>query len=323
MKRSLILVAAFALAACGGGGAGGGTVIPPTPTPHASPSPTPVPFTLRLGWAGPLAATGVPNRTTITKRAALGGSGSNVLLVSADTTNPAGLGASTINAIVFPEVSPAPSPSAFPTTTFTTNSAVATLAPTPSPEPSASPQPPSMLLKPTVLNATETGKSVQITVASPVSATVTAGTTTYQPLSLVCNNVITGEFIGGVQLIGTTFVNQPDPAQADLYWTAPAGYCVGAFVDPTAGSIHLNYPGGGKWYDSTSFYDAFATSDWANSGTAISYTNINAQVGETSTNATLIFKTRGGVYVKYHWYATAPYGITGMAQVHGSSIDGF
>ncbi len=183
-----------------------------------------------------------------------------------------------------------------------------------------------MLLAPTgSSDTTETGKAVSATVASPVSQTATQSVIVYQQFSIVCNFVISGEYLGGARWTGSAWVSEPVPANADIYWTAPSGYCNGAYADPSG--IHLNYPGGGKWFDSTNAFDLFATTDWANSGTSIDYASLNSPIvgggADTAQSASLIGKTQGGVYFKLHWVSLAPNGISAAIEVHGAGLDTF
>jgi hypothetical protein len=278
-------------------------------------------YTAKILWTGQLHAVGVT--TTLDKRSADVGTGSGNILLTSGNSNPGsiiGAGSALIEAVA------SPSPTSYPSVTFATTSAVADLTATPSPNPSASPQPPAMLLTgPTSGDATsEAGKSVTVTLSAPVSQVVSAGIIVYPTMALNCAQASTGDHIGGVRWTGTAWVDEPNPANADLYWASTSN-CVGAY-NSGSGAGDLHYPGGGKWFDGSAWFDSVATSDWSNDSTSVSNAQINSTVPGQADNpqyATLVFKTRGGVYAKYRQLQFVPNGVAGPIEVHGQGLDSF
>jgi hypothetical protein len=134
----------------------------------------------------------------------------------------------------------------------------------------------------------------------------------YPMLALECLNPDPSEPGKGVQLVGSSWVADADPTTADLYLTDPNGSC----FPTTAAANTLNYPGGGKWLDPTNAFDLIATTDWANSGTSAAFGALDQ---------TLIFKTRGGVYAKFHLLGErgASVGMAGAIEIHGQGLDSF
>jgi len=318
MKNFLFAAAAIAglaLAACGGGSTGGG-VAPPTSGPTATPAPTSTPlvYAAKIVWAGSMhyATAGLGD----VRPASIDSSSGAILMVAGDSTDPTAQGSDPRGATVAAQVSPAPT--SYPTTTFSTTgiSAVATIAPTPTPAPSTSPQPPTILLEPGQTNQSGAG-TVTATIAAPVASATTAPAIVYPMLTLNCGRAVpTGEHIFGVKLVGTSWVDDPDPTTADLYLGTNN---VGCFPGDSSTANTLYYPGGGVILDSTNAFDLIATTDWANSGTSV---DIGAVANVM--DKTLVFKTRGGVFAKYHPVAYGAYpDLGGAIEVHGQGLDPF
>lgn len=315
VKRLLFtcaITAAIGLAACsggGGGGTGGGT--PPTLAPTA----TPLAYAPKIVWSGAMHySTGTGAGSFIP--ASIDSSSGAILMVAGDSTDPTAEGSDPRGATVTAQVSP--QPTAYPETTFTTTgiTAIATIAPTPTPGPSASPQPPTILLEPGQDNASGAG-TVTATIAAPVAAATTAPAIVYPLLTLNCGRAVpTGEHIFGVQWDGSQWVDDPDPTTADLYLGTNNAGCFPS--DPSTGNT-LYYPGGGVILDSTNAFDLVATTDWSNAGTSVDI-GLVANVMDK----TLIFKTRGGIYAKYHAvsYSGDP-DLSGAIEVHGQGLDSF
>lgn len=306
MKSLLVTLVIAALAACSGGG--GGT---PGAPPTVAPTTPPLAYAAKIVWAGAMhyATTGA----SLYRPQSIDSSSGAILMVSGDSTDPTAQGGDPRGAAVAAQVSPAPT--SYPTTTFTTTLAVASIAPTPTPAPSASPQPPTILLQPGHTNASGTG-TVTATIASPVSVATTAPVIVYPMLTLNCGRAVpTGEHIFGVQWNGTAWVDDANPATADLY----LGNNAGCFPGDSSTSNTLYYPGGGVILASTNAFDLIATTDWANAGTHI-------DIGLTANvmDKTLVFKTRSGVYAKYHPVAYGGYpDLGGAVEVHGQGLDSF
>jgi len=171
----------------------------------------------------------------------------------------------------------------------------------------------------------ESGASVSTTIAAPISATATTGLIVYPMLALACAGTSTTEHIGGVRWSGSAWVDEPDPTQADLSWSQAGTGCAFPY-NTTDGTI--TYPGGGKWFDSSSWFDAFATTDWANSGTAKDLAGgllaeVPGQPGSMQ-NQVLLFKTQGGTICKWFFnsYGLGK-GVAGAVECHGQGLDSF
>jgi hypothetical protein len=148
-------------------------------------------------------------------------------------------------------------------------------------------------------------------------------------LTLDCLGRDPNEHIGGVRWTGTAWVDEPDPTQADLYWTAPVGACTGAFLSVST-EPQLNYPGGGKWYDSTNSLDLFSTADWANSGTSATRVQLGSTIPgggpESEQYATLIAHTlpsHGSIPFKFFPVSVNGSSVAGAVEVHGGGLDAF
>jgi hypothetical protein len=206
--------------------------------------------------------------------------------------------------------------------TYSTDSNAVSVLPTPVPQGSASPQPPSAIVGPASPNTGITGKNVIATIGGPVNTTVSQHFVAYRSVVMACGPAFPGENAAGVKLSGSTWVNEPDPAQADFYITYNDPACGTGYYTPGANST-INYPGGGKWFPDSLAFDGFATTDWANVATTESVTQFGLTNPDGSySQATLLFKTRAGVYVKARWLTLGGAEVW-CYEVSGQGLDGF
>jgi hypothetical protein len=216
----------------------------------------------------------------------------------------------------------APAPSSSPSVTYSADSNSIAVLPTPSPGASASPQPPSAIVGPASPNTPITGKNIIATVGGPVNTTVTQPIIAYPSLVMVCGSTLPGQNIAGVRWSGTSWVNEPDPTLADFYLTYNDPSCGAGYYTPGVNST-INYPGGGKWFSDSTALDGFATTDWANVSTSESVTKFGLTNPDGSyPEATLLFKTRGGVFVKVHWLTLGAQEVWAY-EVSGQGLDGY